>query len=265
MPVASAGEPSPLRCPREGRCGAGAPVAHASSQVLGSRRRGFPRVAVLRLAPLRCARSTRPPLGPLSDLRLRRRFEPPPPLRAGEGPSRTAQAPCKPLCRTFTPSPHSLRGPALKGAQNGLERLLEIPAPVEHPPSRERAAAPARKCDDVHSRNARVDLHRALGRCSIDPSPPRERNSPDRPPQSSGGLAARPEELTRGAEIPSQLGGFASTRWPGRTGLRRDTPPGALSQVDHRYKARTARIAGYRQSSPPASGKALRVPRIPGS
>nr|DAQ26402.1 MAG TPA: hypothetical protein [Caudoviricetes sp.] len=26
-------------------------------------------------------------------------------------------------------------------------------------------------------------MHRALGRCSIDPSPPRERNSPDRPPQ----------------------------------------------------------------------------------
>ena len=73
LPVADAGEPSPLRCPRAGRCGAEAPVAHASSQVLGSRRRGFPRVAVLRLAPLRCARSTRPPLGPLGDLGLRRR------------------------------------------------------------------------------------------------------------------------------------------------------------------------------------------------
>nr|DAR13473.1 MAG TPA: hypothetical protein [Caudoviricetes sp.]DAY40358.1 MAG TPA: hypothetical protein [Caudoviricetes sp.] len=108
-------------------------------------------------------------------------------------------------------------------------------------------------------------MHRALGRCSIDPSPPRERNSPDRPPQASGGHPARPEELTRGDEIPSQLGGFASTRWPGRTGLRRDTPPGVLSQADHRYTARTAWIAGYRQSSPPASGKALRVPRIPGS
>lgn len=66
---------SPLRCPREGRCGAGAPVAHASSQVLGSRRRGFPRVAVLRLAPLRCARSTRPPLGPLGDRGRRFRCE----------------------------------------------------------------------------------------------------------------------------------------------------------------------------------------------
>nr|DAO33461.1 MAG TPA: hypothetical protein [Caudoviricetes sp.] len=26
-------------------------------------------------------------------------------------------------------------------------------------------------------------MHRPLGRCSIDPSPPRERNSPDRPSQ----------------------------------------------------------------------------------
>ena len=66
-PVASAGGPSPARCPRDGRCGAGAPVAHAASGVLGPRRRGFPRVAVSRLAPLRCARSTRPPLGPLGD------------------------------------------------------------------------------------------------------------------------------------------------------------------------------------------------------
>lgn len=72
-PVASARGPSPARCPRDGRCGAGAPVAHAASGVLGPRRRGFPRVAVSRLAPLRCARSTRPPLGPLGDLRLRRR------------------------------------------------------------------------------------------------------------------------------------------------------------------------------------------------
>ena len=72
-PVAGAGGPSPARCPRDGRCGAEAPVAHAASGVLGPRRRGSPRVAVSRLAPLRCARSTRPPLGPLGDLELRRR------------------------------------------------------------------------------------------------------------------------------------------------------------------------------------------------
>ena len=67
-PSPAPGGPSPARCPREGRCGAGAPVAHGSSGVFGPRRRGFPRVAVSRLAPLRCARSTRPPLGPLGDL-----------------------------------------------------------------------------------------------------------------------------------------------------------------------------------------------------
>lgn len=94
-PVAGAGEPSPLRCPRDGRCGAEAPVAHASSQVLGARRRGFPRVAVLRLAPLRCARSTRPPLGPLCDLWLRRRSDSPPHLRAEERTAHAPQRPCK--------------------------------------------------------------------------------------------------------------------------------------------------------------------------
>lgn len=133
-----------------------------------------------------------------------------------------SQTPCKRLWRTFTPSPHSRKGPALKGAQNGLERLRELRrrADSEHAPSfREgRAAAAPRKCDDTHPGNVRVELHRPLGWCSLDPSPPRERNSPDRPPQASGGSPVRPEELTRGDEIPGKPGGFASTRWPGRTG-----------------------------------------------
>nr|DAT31688.1 MAG TPA: hypothetical protein [Caudoviricetes sp.] len=71
---------------------------HASSQVLGSRRRGFPRVAVLRLAPLRCARSTRPPLRPLCDLERRRRSASHglnSHLRAGERAAHAAQRPCK--------------------------------------------------------------------------------------------------------------------------------------------------------------------------
>lgn len=76
---------------------------------------------------------------------------------------------------------------------------------------------------------------------------------------ASDGIPARPEELTRGDEIPSQLGGFASTRWPGRTGPVGYTP--TPRQVDHHSTARTARIAGYRQSSSAPSGKALRVPR----
>ena len=75
---------------------------------------------------------------------------------------------------------------------------------------RGRGAAP-RKCDDTHLRNAALDLHRPPGWGLIDPSPPRERNSSDRPPQSSGGAPARPEELTRGVEIPGQPGGSAGT------------------------------------------------------
>lgn len=106
-----------------------------------------------------------------------------------------------------------------------------------------------------------LDLHPPSGWGLINPSPPRGRNSPDRPPQSSGGAPDRPEELTRGVEIPSQLGGFASTRWPGRTGPVGYTP--TPRQVDHRSTARTAWIAGYRQASSAPSGKALRVPRSP--
>lgn len=53
-------------------------------------------------------------------------------LRAGEKPAHAAQTPCKRFWRTFTPSPHSRKGPALKGAQNGLERLLGIPAQPDH-------------------------------------------------------------------------------------------------------------------------------------
>nr|DAX46914.1 MAG TPA: hypothetical protein [Caudoviricetes sp.] len=58
---------------------------------------------MLRLAPLRCARSTRPPLGPLCDLSLRRRSASSPGpdaahpshLRSGERAAHAAQRPCK--------------------------------------------------------------------------------------------------------------------------------------------------------------------------
>ena len=132
-------------------------------------------------------------------------------LRAGERSSHTAQTPCKRFWRTFATSPHSRRGPSWKGAQNGLERLRGIPASTAEPSFRKGPRRPASKCDDTHTRNARVDLHQPFGWGSIESSTPRERNSPDRPPQSSGGLTDRPEELTRGDEIPSQLGGSAST------------------------------------------------------
>ena len=104
--------------------------------------------------------------------------------------------------------------------------------------------AALRKCDDTHLRNAALDLHRPPGWGLIDPSPPRERNSSDRPPQSSGGAPARPEELTRGVEIPGKPGGFASTRWPGRTEMLWSISQRDPRQADHRYKARRARITG---------------------
>ena len=183
MTVAGAGGPSPARCPREGRCGAEAPVARGSSGVLGPRRRGFPRVAVLRLAPLRCARSTRPPLGPLCDPGIRRRSVTSPHLdavkphlRAGERAAHADQRPCKRFWRTFTPLPHSRKGPALKGAQNGLERFREIPAPAEHLRSGRGRAAPPRNVTTLTQGNAALDLHRPSGRGLIVPAPPKERN-----------------------------------------------------------------------------------------
>nr|DAF52215.1 MAG TPA: hypothetical protein [Siphoviridae sp. ctq8D8] len=68
-------------------------------------------------------------------------------LRAGERSSHAPQTPCKRFWRTFTPPPHHGKGPPLKGAQNGLERLRGFPRPggdpAEHLRSgRGRAASP---------------------------------------------------------------------------------------------------------------------------
>lgn len=71
----------------------------------------------------------------------------------------------------------------MKGAQNGLERISGIPAPTATFVPEEGPRRTARQCDDVHSRNARVDLHRPSEWSSIEPSPPRERNSPSLPSQ----------------------------------------------------------------------------------
>lgn len=142
---------SPLRCPREGRCGAGAPVARGSSQVLGSPaerlssgRRVEARSAALRSVNTPAPRASQRPRAPMAAASGRIAPMPPPldreacsHLRAGERPAHAPQRPCKRFWRTFTPSPHSRRGTALKGAQNGLERFRGIPAPPEprHAPS----------------------------------------------------------------------------------------------------------------------------------
>lgn len=122
---------SPLRCPREGRCGAGAPVARGSSQVLGSPaerlssgRRVEARSASLRSVNTPAPQASRRPRAPTS---IQSEQPPsrdlnavPPHLRAGERAAHAHQRPCKRFWRTFTPSPHSREGTALKGAKNGL-------------------------------------------------------------------------------------------------------------------------------------------------
>lgn len=163
-PVAGAGGPSPARCPREGRCGAGAPVARGSSGVFGPRRRGFPRVAVSRLAPLRCARSTRPPLGPLGDRGLRCPGVPVRPNPPTPVPSRTfvpRRGPHMPLRGRESDSdgllprprtPGRVRtGKALRTAYTASEEFRRRSRRVTRAfvPGEGRAAAP-RKCDDTH-------------------------------------------------------------------------------------------------------------------
>ena len=70
-PVASAGGPSPARCPREGRCGAGAPVAprvlgrfRSQAERLSSGRRVEARSAALRSVNTPAPRASRRPEAP---------------------------------------------------------------------------------------------------------------------------------------------------------------------------------------------------------
>jgi hypothetical protein len=175
-----------------------------------------------------------------------------PPPRAGERAAHAPQRPCKRFWGTFTPSPHSRRGTAPKGAQNGLERLRGIPAPARGGPSRPhphlrsgegRAAAP-RKCDDTHGKKGPRRFASALGMGFNEPITAEGAKLPDPVAAASGGLPGRPEELTQGDEIPGKPGGFASTRWPGRTEMLWSISQRDPRQADHRYTARRARITG---------------------
>lgn len=125
----------------------------------------------------------------------------------------------------------------------------------------------AEECDDTHLRNGPADLHPPSGWGLMNPSPPRERNSPDRPPQSSGGPAARPEELTRGAEIPSQLGGSASTRGPERTAPPReqDQPEGRYDKLELATRPSRARTTEPTNRHHLGDGMDRRDPSLPGS
>ncbi len=178
--VAKPGSP-PLRCPREGRCGAGGAgrprvLAGSCSRREASRRCGI---------EARCA-GRRPPSG-LSVTDVDEVFRQSGNLRAGKRPHTQLRGRVL-FNLTFTPPPHFLGGVRPERLSERLRTPLRIPAPAEHL-FREGPHRPDRKCDHVHPRNARVDLHQALERCSIDPSPPRERNCRNRPPQSSGGAS----------------------------------------------------------------------------
>ena len=203
-PVAGAGGPSPARCPRDGRCGAGAPVAHAASGVLGPRRRGSPRVAVSRLAPLRCARSTRPPLGPLGDLELRRRPAPCPPSRPLthlRAPSRTFVPGTRPRMPSrgrvsdsdgLSPRPRTpgrvRPRKALRTAYTASEELRRRRPHLRS--GRGRAARPANVTTLTREMPSSTCI-RPSGRGLIVPAPPRERNS-DGPAAAIQRRSARP-------------------------------------------------------------------------
>ena len=150
----------PPGVPAKGAAALGRRSPRGSSGVFGPRRRGFPRVAVSRLAPLRCARSTRPPLGPLGDLELRRRSTsrlPLVPLRApscwGEGRTCPSEA-VRALLTDFYPAPALPEGSGPKRRSEWLTRLLRNldagSGGVTAPSFRGGARRPPGECDDTH-------------------------------------------------------------------------------------------------------------------
>ena len=155
MPVAGAGEPSPLRCPRVGRCGAEAPVAPRvlagswlQAERLSSGRRVEARSAALR--------SVNTP-APRASLRLTSAS-----ASASLAPSSCTfvpgRGPRMPLRRRVSASggllPH-LRTPGGFGSERRSEWLTQ---PLRNPAAsrrnrtfvRGRAAPPHQKCDDTH-------------------------------------------------------------------------------------------------------------------
>ena len=190
-PVASAGGPSPARCPRAGRCGAGAPVAprvlgrfRSQAERLSSGRRVEARSAALRSVDTPAPRASRRPEAPTA---IR-------PVRAFSCTFVPGRGPQTPLSSRVSDSDGLLPRPrtpgrvwprkALRMAYTASEEFRRWAA---HLRSGEGQRRPPRKCEDTHPVNADFDLHPPPGRGLINPSPPRERNSPDRPPQTSDG------------------------------------------------------------------------------
>ena len=235
-PVASAGGPSPARCPRAGRCGAGAPVAprvlgrfRSQAERLSSGRRVEARSAALRSVDTPAPRASRRPRAPTE-------------IRPVPAPSCTfvpGREPHMPLRGRVSDSDGLLPRPRTPGRvwpRKALRRAYttseESRRWAAHPRSGEGPRRPPHECDDTHGRKSDFNLHSPSGWGLMNPSPPRERNSPDRPPQSSGGPPARPEELTRGVEIPGQPGGSAGTWGPERTGQPRSISRGPQDKLE---------------------------------
>jgi hypothetical protein len=163
----------------------------------------------------------------------------------------------------FYPASASWEGSAPERRSERLRTALRISADAGDLGSHPRAGRgrPAEKCDDTHLRKCprrfasgpRIGFNRpitaegaklpgpadAIQRRTTGPTWGTNPRSWDT--QSAGRLCEYAEAWTDGA----------SRRKP------------APRQVDFRYTARTAWTTGFRQSSPPASGKALSVPRSP--
>ena len=165
-PVASAGGPSPARCPRDGRCGAGAPVAprglgrsRSQAERLSSGRRVEARSAALRSVNTPAPRASRRPRAPMA-------------IRPVPAPSCTfvpGGGPHMPLRGRESASDGLLprfRTPGGSGPERRSEwltRLLGNSAAGQPPSFRGGAAPPPGECDDTHHRKSDFDLRPPLG------------------------------------------------------------------------------------------------------
>lgn len=165
--------------------------------------------------------------------------------------------------------PH-LRTPGGFGSERRSEWLTQ---PLRNPASRRnrtfvlgRAAPPHQKCDDTHLKMG-ASRFASILKPGFNTHSAAEGAKPDRAGRRkpAAGVRGPLGELTRGKRDTQSAGRLCEYAMAWVDGTAAGTTPAVLSQADHRYKARTAWIAGFRQSSPPPPGKALCVPRIPGS
>ena len=187
-PVASAGGPSPARCPRAGRCGAGAPVAprvlgrfRSQAERLSSGRRVEARSAALRSVDTPAPRASRRPQAPTEIRSAAEPLQPPWAHSCTPVPGREPHMPLRGRVSDsdgLLPRPRTPGGvwprKALRMAYTASE---EFRRGATHLRSGEGPRRPPSKCEDTHPVNADFDLHPAPGWGLIVPAPPRGRNS----------------------------------------------------------------------------------------